>query len=290
MSSYNSKANSYFSDLSRAYWDDICDTKPLSLDEQRRLIKLIKAGDKAAQDAFIESFLRLVVDRAKKYCYNFDSFMDMVQEGNLGLIKAIEGFDPDKGCNFSTYATYWIDKYIRQESCRTGRPICIPPDMRQAINRLLVIEDEFLQIHNRFPSVEELADIMNMSIQQITELKTFSTPILSLDYEINSHSDSKQTLLDSLPDSQNLSPENIIISKDTKSILEKFMKDNLTDIEYMILKLRLGFTSEEDPKTLVEVSEICGISFQGVRKAEIRAINKLQKVIMKTGLTRVDFE
>lgn len=287
MCAYKSNANSLYPDIAHAYWNEICDIEPLSAEEQKRLILLIRSGDKVAYDLLVESCLRLVVSRAKKYCHDFDSFMDLVQAGNIGLLIAVEHFDPDIGCSFSTYATIWIDKYIRSESCRTGNPIRVPETMRQDINQLLVIQKLFVQDNQREPSTEELAQIMHTSIEKIVELQSVLKPTLSLNQEDKDLSDSLP-LIKKLADPQSLSPEDVFIAKETKKYLLDFMEQNLSQIEFIVLKLRFGFSDNQEPETLSSISAKCGITKEGVRKAEKRAIKKLHAALVKSGLTQVD--
>lgn len=289
MCALKSRSNSLHSDVAYAYWNDICDIEPLSFEEQKRLINLIKLGDTSAQNTFVEGFLRLVVSRANKYCHNFDSFMDMVQEGNLGLIAAVKHFDPDKGCQFSTYAIPWIDKYIRRESCRTKKPLYIPEHMRSTINRLIITKAEFMQINNRQPSVEELADIMHMTVPETTELLLLLEPAVSLDGENETSASGSQPLINFVSDAATPSPEDVVLAKDVKTALEDIMDQHLTETEALIMKLRFGFYSDGAQITLREVSEKSGVSIEGVRKIEARAVQKLQNVITKAGLTRADF-
>lgn len=278
-------SNTLFPDVARAYWDEISNFNPLPKDEQNRLMTLIKAGDLEARDTFIESFLRLVVARAKIYCRDFESFMDMVQEGNVGLMIAINRFDPSKGCCFSTYATWWIDKYIRKESCRTKRPIHIPYSMTKKINHILACEAEFTQINNREPTSKELAEIVHMDVEEVKYTLSLIKPPVSLDYEEANEYDSLQ---DFIIDHDTMSPEESAIAEDMKKILTDFMKNNLSELEYKILMLRFGIGSGI-PDTLQSVSAKCGLSIEGTRKHEMCAIKKLSDAFTACGLTMADF-
>lgn len=288
MCACNSKSNSFYSNIAYAYWNDICDAEPLDLDEQKRLFQLVKLGDKVARDTLVESFLRLVVSRAKLYCHDFDSFMDMVQEGNIGLLRAVEKFDAEKGCCFSTYAIKWIDKYIRKESCRTGRALHISEYIRPTVNRLIVAEKSFIQENGREPSVTELAMILDMEPTQIIELQQVIKPTLSLDEDFSDSPYETQKLMNVVADTQTPSPEEVVLAKDTKQLLEDVMRENLTELEYDVVKQRFGFNESGEAVPLRLLSEKHGISAEGIRKTEIRAIQKLQRAIVKTGLLFVD--
>lgn len=288
MCAQKSNANSLHTDIAHAYWTEICDIEPLSPEEEKRLIQLIKTGDRVAYDSFIEHYLRLVVSRAKKYCHDFDSFMDLVQEGNLGLIHAFEKFDPDKGCRFSTYAQEWIDKYIQRESCRTGRPIRIPERAIGNINRLLVITAQFVQHNNREPNVQELADILDLTVEEVEKLQAMIQPVVSLDKVQSNQTSNAQPLIDKIPDRKSLNPEEMVVERDKKNILINFMRENLSELEFKVLMLRFGFATG-DSQTFLSVSEQCGISKNGVKKAETRAIQKLQQALIQSGLTKIDF-
>lgn len=288
MCACKSNSNSLYTDIAYAYWNDICDADPLPLDEQKRLFQLIKSGDTVARDTLVESFLRLVISRAKLYCHDFDSFMDMVQEGNIGLLRAVEKFDPDKGYFFSTYATQWIDKYIRKESRRTGMALNVSDYARPMINRMITAEKVFMQENGREPDVYELAKILDMDPKQVAELQQVVKPALSLDEDFSDTPYETKSLMKSVADTDALSPEDVVMAKDTKRFLANVMKENLTDIEYKVIRLRFGFTESGDTATLRQISETYGITMEGIRKIEIRAIQKLQKAILKTGLLFVD--
>lgn len=282
----NSKSNSLYSDVAYAYWNDICDIEPLSDSEQKRLMGLIKAGDADARDAFIESFLRLVVSRAKLYSRDFDFFMDLVQEGNIGLIAAIEHFDPSKGVSFSTYAVPWIDRYIRRESCRTGRPIRIPEALCQTANNLLATEKTFEQAHGRKPTISELSEIMNLEAKKIVELRSILMSPVSLQQETNS--ESSTPISQKIADPDVPSPEDLFFAQSTKENLVAFMCQHLSPTEFKILQLRFGFNNDE-PKTLPAIAAEFNVSKEAIRKAEARAIKKLRAAITESGLTKVDF-
>lgn len=290
MCAKKSNSNSIFSDVAYAYWNDICDIKPLPFEEQKRLIKLAQNGDVEARDKVIESCLRLVMSRAKKYSYNFDTFMDLVQEGNIGLMAAIEHFDEKKGFKFTTYATRWIDKYILRESPRTGNPVYVPENARQVINRILMAQKYFVQQHERTPTVEELSEMLNISQKQVKEMLSYTKPILSLERQCDATFDDEPScLIDSVEDQTSASPEEYVCSCETRSMLLKFMKEELSEVEFLVLKMRFGFESSNEPLTLKVVAEQCGITTEGARKAEMRAVQKLQKKIMQTGTSRADF-
>lgn len=290
MCAKNSDSNTLYSDIAYAYFHDICDIKPIPFEEQKALIKAAQNGNITARNTLIESFLRLVVSRAKIYSHNFDSFMDLVQEGNIGLIVAIQNFDVEKGVKFTTYATPWIDKYILRASPRTNNPIYLPEAVREDINRLLLAEKHFEQKHERLPTVDELADMLALNTKKITYLKNLSKPTISLNHEQeDSYSNICKPLLNFIADSTQSSPEEVLCSEATKTILLDFMHDSLTDTEFAVLSLRFGFGPTGRVLTFDELSEKCGLSKEGCRKAQIRAIKKLQTKIIKTGLQMVDF-
>ena len=290
MCAQKSKSNSLFSDVAYAYWNDICDIKPLPFEEQNRLIELAQNGDVEARDKLIESCLRLVMSRAKKYSYNFDSFLDLVQEGNIGLMAAINHFDKEKGFKFTTYATRWIDKYILRESPRTGNPVYVPENARQVVNRIIMAEKYFVQQHDRAPSIEELSKLLNIPKQQVKEMLSYTKPVLSLEQPRDSTFDDEPSrLIDSVEDETAISPEESLCSYETREMLLEFIKKELSEVEFMVLKLRFGFESSNEPLTFKIVAEQCGITTEGARKAEIRAIQKLQNKIMQTGMKMADF-
>ena len=288
MSGNQSNANTLYSDIASAYWNEICDKEELSAEEQSKLALLAQQGDIDAQNRLVESCLRLVVDQAKRFCRDFDFFMDLVQAGNIGLIRAVMLYDPVKGCKFSTHAFYWINKYIRNESVRTGHPISIPERLRQVINRYISEEKIFEQIHERLPSVEEMAEIMHMPIEEILELQVFLNYPLSLDQNDDQYSDDVQPLKNKISDPSIQSPEEYVLNEETGKVLEFLMKKHLTETEQFVLRARFGFNNNGCSQTLKDLSKQCGITHQGVHEIEKRAIAKLQKVILQSGLINID--
>lgn len=289
MKTRKSNGNSFFEDIASAYWNDVCNTEPLSLEEQKELAIRAKKGDEKARDALVESCLKLVASRAKSYTNDYHTFLDLFQEGNIGLLRAVEKFDPERGFKFSTYATYWIDKYIGRESCRTRHPIYIPAHLTKVANRLLASEKLFIQKQGREPSVQELAELTSLSVDQVKELKAVLNPFLSLDYDTTQDEDSNPSPFSNKIENTDIPiPEDVLLNIDIKETLSGFMEECLLPVERIILKLRFGMNNRT-PRTYSEIAQRLNVSKECVRQTEKRAINKLQKAIMASGLTAADF-
>lgn len=285
METNNCRSNTYYQEIASAYWNDICRTKELSWEEQKELLIKVKQGDMQSRDLLVESFLKLVANRAKIFCNDFDSFMDHFQEGTIGLLLAIERFDANKGCCFSTYATQWIDRNIRRASYRTQRPIWIPEYKTRRINRMLVKEQLFVKEYNREPTNEELAELLSATPADVQEMRDLIRPVLSLDEESSLEG---VRLYEQLEDDKSDSPEEKATNKDLADFLHNIISNILTPKEQIIIKLRFGMTSDGKPRSLQDIADKYGVARESIRKTEKRALQKIQREIMKTGLTQFD--
>ncbi len=256
----------------RMYLKEIGKVPLLSSEEEIELAKRIEAGDEEAKKTLAEANLRLVVSIAKRYVGRGMQFLDLIQEGNLGLIKAVEKFDYRKGYKFSTYATWWIRQAITRAIADQARTIRIPVHMVETINRLVRTQRQLLQTLGREPTPEEIAEEMDMSVDRVREIMKISQDPVSLETPIGEEEDSH--LGDFIQDDQVEVP----VEAATESLLhDQLMEvlDTLTDREQKVLRLRFGL-DDGRPRTLEEVGKVFNVTRERIRQIEAKALRKLR--------------
>lgn len=259
------------SDLTlHAYLEEISRFKLLDFDEELNFSRRIEDGDHEALTALINANLRLVVKIAKAYVCPDMVLMDLVQEGNLGLIKAAEKYDYRKEVRFSTYASWWIKQSISRAITNKKRAIRLPHRKEEALKRLQRISDEFAQEYFRQPSLEELAAYTGMKEQDVSSVMDLAGSTISLDSEINLNNG---TLLDVLEDNS-FSPDKELVKKSLEEDTRRFL-NILRDREKTILMYRFAFDGGKK-QTLKMIGEKMGISPETVRQIEMRALKKLR--------------
>ena len=247
----------------------------LTKEEEYCLALKIKDGNIEAKNIFIERNLKLVVSIAKKYRGRGMEFSDLIQEGNIGLIKAIENFDCEKGYKFSTYARWWINAAIREAINSKNRLIRIPFGKNSEIGKYVKAKQKLEEELMREPTLEEISKELNTSLQKVRELHDIQLDIMSLNYQLSDEDSNSNELEDLIP-SSNILEEEIINNSLTSEVIELLDKCNLTDREKDILIKRYGFFNK-DPMTFQEISNIYRLSHQRIQQLEIRAINKIRK-------------
>ena len=260
------------SDNVRMYLKDIGKISLLSLEEEQEISKKIAAGDEDSKRILAESNLRLVVSIAKRYVGRGLLFLDLIQEGNIGLMKAVEKFDYDKGYKFSTYATWWIRQAITRALADQARTIRVPVHMVETINKMARIERQMALDLNREPTDEELAKKMNLSIDKVTEIRKISQDPVSLETPIGEEDDSH--LGDFLADERTMSPEEYTTYEMLKDELKKVLS-TLTKREEEVLALRFGLYDGQC-HTLEEVGKKFGVTRERIRQIEAKALRKLR--------------
>ena len=256
----------------RMYLREIGRIPLLSYDEELELAKKVLEGDEEAKQKLAESNLRLVVSIAKKYVGRGMLFLDLIQEGNMGLIKAVEKFDYTKGYKFSTYATWWIRQAITRAIADQARTIRIPVHMVETINRLIRTSRHLLQQLGREPTPEEIAEEMEIPVEKVTEIQKIAQYPVSLETPIGEEDDSH--LGDFIQDDESPAPQDAAAYTLLREQLEEVMK-TLTPREAKVLKLRFGL-EDGKTRTLEEVGKEFNVTRERIRQIEAKALRKLR--------------
>lgn len=256
----------------RMYLKEIGKVPLLSADEEIDLAKRMEKGDNEAKRRLAEANLRLVVSIAKRYVGRGMLFLDLIQEGNLGLIKAVEKFDFRKGFKFSTYATWWIRQAITRAIADQARTIRIPVHMVETINKLIRVSRQLLQELGREPQPEEIAKEMNMSVEKVREIMKISQEPVSLETPIGEEEDSH--LGDFIPDDDAPAPAEAAAFTLLKEQLIDVL-DTLTAREEKVLRLRFGL-DDGRARTLEEVGKEFNVTRERIRQIEAKALRKLR--------------
>jgi RNA polymerase primary sigma factor len=259
-------------DSVRMWLREVGRTQLLSLEEEIRLAKRIERGDRDAKAVLTKANLRLVISIAKRYTLRGMSFPDLIQEGNIGLIRAVEKFDYRKGYKFSTYATWWIRQAITRAIADQGRTIRIPVHMVETINRLVKVNSQLVQELGREPSVDELSEALGLPPDRVSEIIRIAPEPLSLETPIGEEEDSH--LADFLQDDVANSPTDAATAKILREKIEEAL-DQLTPRERDVLKMRFGL-DDGYPHTLEEVGKHFQVTRERIRQIEAKALKKLR--------------
>jgi len=266
----------------RTYFGEISRVPLLTREDEVRLSKRIEAGDQLAREELAEANLRLVVSIAKKYRGCGLPFLDLIQDGNLGLMKAIEKFDYIKGYKFSTYATWWIRQAILRAITNRSRTIRVPTHINELIRKIYQVERNYLKENGEMPSPAKLAKELETTVENIIKAKKTAQSMTSLDMPIG-YDDDGSVLGDFVEDGSVESPERETFQHLLVEELERALNDRLSDRERRILELRYGL-NDYQPKTLDEVGVVFGISRERVRQIQKEALGKLQDSNLKKRL------
>lgn len=256
----------------RMYLKEIGQIKLLTTEEELELADRIAQGDEEAKATLAEANLRLVVSIAKRYVGRGMLFLDLIQEGNIGLMKAVEKFDVTKGYKFSTYATWWIRQAITRAIADQARTIRVPVHMVETINKLARVERQLTLELNREPTEEELSKKMGTSVEKIRDIYKISQEPVSLEIPIGEEDDSH--LGDFIPDETNMSPEDYAVNELLKDEISEVLL-TLTEREEKVIRLRFGL-EDGRPRTLEEVGQLFGVTRERIRQIEAKALRKLR--------------
>ena len=270
----------YLDDVSddsvRLYLREIGKIPLLSSEEEMDLARRIVEGDKKAKDKMAEANMRLVVSIAKRYSGRGLDFLDLIQEGNTGLLRAVEKFDPDKGFKFSTYATWWIRQAITRAIADQARTIRIPVHMVETINKLLRTQRRMTQELNREPTIEELSKELDMEPEKIEYVIKIKQDISSLDAGVGRDGEDDDSVLqDFIVDEDTVSPEDSASNQLLKEQVQEILS-SLSDREQKIVRMRFGLDNGKN-HTLEEVGQEFAVTRERIRQIEAKALAKLRK-------------
>jgi RNA polymerase primary sigma factor len=270
----------YFDDVSddsvRLYLREIGKIPLLNAEEELALAQRVVAGEKKAKDKMAEANMRLVVSIAKRYSGRGLDFLDLIQEGNTGLLRAVEKFDPDKGFKFSTYATWWIRQAITRAIADQARTIRIPVHMVETINKLLRTQRRMTQELNREPTIEELGKELEMEPEKVEYVIKIKQDITSLDAGVGRDGEDEDSVLgDFIEDEDGATPEESATSQLLKEQVQAVLS-TLSEREQKIVKMRFGLENGKS-HTLEEVGQEFAVTRERIRQIEAKALAKLRK-------------
>jgi RNA polymerase primary sigma factor len=262
-------------DAIKLYLKDIQKTNLLTAEEERALARRIDDGDMAARDRMIESNLRLVVKIAKRYMNRGLPFLDLIEEGNLGLIKAVERFKLSKECRFSTYATWWIRQSIERALVNQSRTIRLPVHVSDDINKLIKITRELVRVYNREPQVKEVAEAMGVEPSYVRRLMVLLKKTFSIEHPMGENSD--YSLIDTIEDTTVVNPLELAEWLNKYRIIADLLA-TLNDNEKEIIALRFGL-DDRDPQTLDTIGRQFGVTRERIRQIEAKSLEKLRALL-----------
>ncbi len=268
--------DAFADDSVRLYLREIGKIPLLSPEEELDLAHRVLKGDKKAKDKMVEANMRLVVSIAKRYSGRGLDFLDLIQEGNTGLLRAVEKFDPEKGFKFSTYATWWIRQAITRAIADQARTIRIPVHMVETINKVLRTTRKLTTELNREPTNEEIAKELDMEVEKVEYVMKIKQDIASLDASVGRDGDDEDSVLgDFVEDEERESPEDSVATKILKEQLAEIIS-TLSEREQKIIKMRFGIGGDRS-HTLEEVGAEFSVTRERIRQIEAKALSKLRK-------------
>jgi RNA polymerase nonessential primary-like sigma factor len=284
-SSSNRSRPQHHGDVTRIYLSEIGRARLLTADQEKELARAIAGGCMASRQRMIESNLRLVVKVARAYINRGLPLLDLIEEGNLGLIRAVEKFDPERGCRFSTYATWWsrqsVERAIRNQ-CRTVR---LPIHVIRELTTYLRTSRELEQQYGRRPSVEEVAQELDCEPENLHTMFCFNEPTTSADEPVNGNSE--RSLLESIADENNRDPECEYADQAAGVLLSHWL-DLLPRQQRTVVEHRFGLHGH-GRRTLEEVGEILGVTRERVRQVQLAALSRLREISRREGISEMPF-
>lgn len=268
-------------DATQIYLNEIGFSALLTPQEEVHYARLAMRGDEAGRRRMIESNLRLVVKIARRYINRGLSLLDLIEEGNLGLIRAVEKFDPERGFRFSTYATWWIRQTIERAIMNQTRTIRLPIHVVKELNVYLRAARELTQKLDHEPSAEEIADLLDKPVEDVKRMLGLNERVTSVDVPLGYDSD--KSLLDTIPDQQVSDPAELLQDDDMRTSISEWL-DELTEKQREVVARRFGLRGFE-PSTLEEVGREIGLTRERVRQIQVEALRRLREILERHGLT-----
>jgi RNA polymerase nonessential primary-like sigma factor len=268
-------------DATRLYLSEIGFSALLSAEEEVYYARCIRDGDESARKKMIESNLRLVVKIARRYLNRGLALLDLIEEGNLGLIKAVEKFDPERGFRFSTYATWWIRQTIERAIMNQTRTIRLPIHVVKEINIYLRAARHLAQSLDHEPSPEEIASLLDKPIDEVKRMLGLNERVTSVDVPLGRDAD--KSLLDAIPDESNTDPALLLQDDDVRVNIDQWLSQ-LNDKQREVVERRFGLHGY-DVATLEEVGNTIGVTRERVRQIQIEALKRLREILESEGFS-----
>lgn len=268
-------------DATRLYLSEIGFSPLLSAEEEVHYARMAQKGEEAGRKRMIESNLRLVVKIARRYLNRGLALLDLIEEGNLGLIRAVEKFDPERGFRFSTYATWWIRQTIERAIMNQTRTIRLPIHVVKEINVYLRAARHLTQVLDHEPTPEEIAEMLDKPISEVKRMMGLNERVTSIDIPLGKDAD--RSLLDAIPDENSPDPTELLQDDDIKENIDVWLFE-LSDKHREVVERRFGLHGY-DVSTLEEVGNQIGVTRERVRQIQIEALKKLRKIMERQGYT-----
>lgn len=268
-------------DATRIYLNEIGYSSLLTAEEEVYYARLTQKGDEKARKRMIESNLRLVVKIARRYMNRGLALLDLIEEGNLGLIRAVEKFDPERGFRFSTYATWWIRQTIERALMNQTRTVRLPIHIVKEINIYLRAARQLAQKLDREPTSEDVAEMLDKPIEEVEKMLGLNERVTSVD--VPSPYGAEKTLLDTIPDEQNLDPSQLLQDSDVKRHIDTWLSQ-LTDKQCAVVERRFGLHGRE-VATLEEIGQELGVTRERVRQIQLEALRRLRQILQREGFS-----
>jgi RNA polymerase nonessential primary-like sigma factor len=270
-------------DATRLYLNEIGCSPLLSAEEEIELSRRAQAGDEKSRARMIESNLRLVVKIARRYMNRGLALLDLIEEGNLGLIHAVKKFDPDRGFRFSTYATWWIRQTIERAIMNQSRTVRLPIHIVKEINLYLRTANKLSQELDHDPTPDEVARVLDRPIEDIKRILVLNERAVSVDASARGRDDGDRSLLDTIPDENNTDPAELVLDTDMRANLEDWISQ-LSEKQREVVERRFGLHGHE-VSTLEQVGIEIGVTRERVRQIQVEALRRLRDIMEREGLS-----
>jgi len=271
-------------DPTEMYLSEIGFSPLLTAEEEVKYGRLVQQGDPQARKKMIESNLRLVVKIARHYYNRGLEFSDLIEEGNLGLLRAVEKFDPERGFRFSTYATWWIRQTIERAIMNQTRTIRLPIHVVRELNMYLTTARELMKTQDKEPSIHDIATKLNRPFSDVTEIMELNERMISLDAQVSSESNTGKSLIEALADKRTIDPADMLVDERLTEGLESCLQE-LNEKQREVLCRRFGLGGYER-QTLEEVGKAVGLTRERVRQIQMIALKTLREIMEKRGMKR----